>query len=166
MQKITVDVFKFEELSEKVQEKLIEKYRENNEMPFLSDCMEDEVLRILVDNGWKSINNNLNLYYSLGYCQGDGAQMVGKFEIGDNYLYVGSLGISSHSYATTLELFNNNGDEVDMPESLKETYHQMCKQLEKFGYDYIESENDPENIKAILIDNNELYLADGRIICE
>ena len=67
----TYDVYKYNELSDSAKEKVKEWYLQGQE-PFIfsEDCKED--LRNLFGK------NNLDVQYSLGYCQGDGFNIYGK----------------------------------------------------------------------------------------
>lgn len=79
-------VYKYGELSDKAKEKVKEWYLEGrNAYIFTEDCEED--LHNLFGE------NDLNVQYSLGYCQGDGFNIYGK--------------ISAHSILNCLE--NHNG---------------------------------------------------------
>lgn len=69
----TYDVYKYNELSDSAKEKVKEWYLQGQE-PFIfsEDCKED--LRNLFGK------NNLDVQYSLGYCQGDGFNIYGKID--------------------------------------------------------------------------------------
>lgn len=76
MRKINVDVYEFNELSQYVQGKVIDRYRSE-----LSDLLADdlkEVMNMELNN--HTHNLNFELAYSLGYCQGDGVSFTGSVE--------------------------------------------------------------------------------------
>ena len=87
MRKINVDVCEFNELSQYVQSKVIDRYR--NE---LSDLLNDD---LKMDMEWK-LNSyvgglDFELSYSLGYCQGDGVSFTGSVEGKEELLALAGL---------------------------------------------------------------------------
>ena len=87
MRKINVDVYEFNELSQYVQGKVIDRYR--NE---LSNLLADD-LKNVMDMELNNHTHNLNfeLAYSLGYCQGDGVSFVGSVEGKEKLLTLAGL---------------------------------------------------------------------------
>ena len=87
MRKINADVYEFNELSQYVQGKVIDRYR--NE---LSDLLADD-LKAVMDMELNNHTHNLNfeLAYSLGYCQGDGVSFTGSVEGKDGLLTLAGL---------------------------------------------------------------------------
>lgn len=64
----TVKIYPFSELSEEVQNKLIEEYRNDGGDPFASEDVSDYFKEELNGLGY----TDAKVYWSLGYCQGDG----------------------------------------------------------------------------------------------
>jgi hypothetical protein len=75
MRTITVNVYKFSELEQKVQEHIIKKHYENEDYSFLDD---DLLAELLCSDTYFS---DVKLSYSLGSCQGDGLSFSGEFDL-------------------------------------------------------------------------------------
>ena len=87
MRKINVDVYEFNELSQYVQSKVIDRYRDR-----LTDLLDDD---LKVDMEWKLKGYvgglDFELSYSLGYCQGDGVSFTGSVEGKEKLLTLAGL---------------------------------------------------------------------------
>lgn len=68
-----VKIYKFEELVKDVQEKVIEKWYEKEDYPFLYGELKEQ----LKCNEENIFENDFDLIYSLSYCQGDGLSIEG-----------------------------------------------------------------------------------------
>lgn len=68
----TFNVYEFDELSKQAKEKVREDEMENRE-PFILTDIYNSDLRFMFGN-----NNDLQVQYSLGYCQGDGLNIYGE----------------------------------------------------------------------------------------
>ena len=77
MKQITINLYNFNELSESAKEKAIQDWIEHDDLPFLEGAMDDYLIDLLIDNGIES--DNAKTFYSLSYCQGDGAMFEGSF---------------------------------------------------------------------------------------
>ncbi len=162
VREITQQIYKFNELSKGVQRKVIEEYKKNIDYPFLEDGIKDKLNELLLKNDIKTISG-LEVYYSLSYCQGDGACFIGVFEWKNFKIYVEHSGNYYHYNSKTIDI--NNKETGEEPENYEEVYKNfnalyidICKELEKVGYEYIEEENKDENIKDnIEINEYEFY---------
>ena len=96
MRKVLIEkeVFKFEELSEKSQNKIME-----NERCFWQDDFE-LCIQNFIENNFP--NSNLKYQYSLNYCQGDGFKFYGKIDIRDIVKIV-SLSVSEIEILNEIE---------------------------------------------------------------
>lgn len=86
MRIIEEKVYKFNELSNEVQEKLIEKEKENVRNDYVEFCLHDDMnyeSEVLLEKYFKGANIK-NVYYDLSYCQGSGAMI--EFDINIEYL--------------------------------------------------------------------------------
>jgi hypothetical protein len=72
-----VKVYKFEELTKEVQQKVIDRYYKNEDYPFLNDDLRES----LRNNEENIFDDDFNLYYSLSYSQGDGLCIKGDIDI-------------------------------------------------------------------------------------
>lgn len=79
MREATIKVYKFDELSEAVQNKLIKKYKNEYEFDELEELMYDKLHTLISDE----VAENLEMQYSLSSCQGDGVSLTGEFNRGD-----------------------------------------------------------------------------------
>ena len=87
MRKINVDVYEFNELSQYVQGKVIDRYR--NE---LSNLLADDLKNVMdMELNNHTHNFNFELAYSLGYCQGDGVSFTGSAEGKEELLTLAGL---------------------------------------------------------------------------
>ena len=77
MRTIERKIYKFDELSKEVQDKLIEKEQENVRNDYLEFCLHDDMnyeSEVLLEKYFKGANIK-NVYYDLSYCQGSGAMI-------------------------------------------------------------------------------------------
>ena len=104
MRKTNVNVYEFSELSIIVQQKVIERYR--NE---LFDLLDDD-LKDIMKMEFNSHMHNLNfeLAYSLNYCQGDGVSFTGTVEGKEELLEFASLVYNNKIPNNVLRLINWN----------------------------------------------------------
>lgn len=167
MRTIEVKLYTFEELSEKAKQVAIEKWREDDDMPFLSDDMHEYLGEVLRE--YKMKFEDTHLFYSLSYSQGDGAMFTGsiswkgytfKIEHYGNYYHENSKQIT--------EITRNNGNEISdatwskMFNLFEPTYTEICRKVRDYGYSLIESIQSGEAISETLIANEYEYTEDGR----
>jgi hypothetical protein len=86
----TINVYKFSELSEKVQAKVIERRQERNASDFESSNLTDQFDEIITEKGY----TDMILRWSLGWCQGDGVAFYGKLNR-DNLITIGKRVLDS-----------------------------------------------------------------------
>jgi len=169
MREVKINVYDFKELDKKVQDKVIQKFRNEEEFDMLSEVLHNELATISVEFGFKPVGK-VDLNYSLSNCQGDGVCFMGEFlyEKDNQKLFIKK---NSHRYShyntvdiTIIDL--STGEEVNDEleyNAFKEMYKEMCDKLEKSGYDYIEDVIKEENI-IVMINSNEFeFYKDGRI---
>lgn len=139
MRTITVqhNIYKFNELSDKAKEKAKEWYLENQDASIFADMIEEDLVFLF------GRDSNLNVQFSLGYCQGDGLNIYGELPI-ENFIkciedevagelkkYKGAL--SAEEIAKLLEYAEYVPD-VELPENIRYCY---CKAncIEYYLYD-------------------------------
>lgn len=159
----TIEVFTFDELSNDAQKKAIDWYRYGNEMEFMPEAMREELEDALDTSNFYECDD-VKVYYSLAYCQGDGAQFVGRFRYRDYYVKVESNDRYCHKYAVSIDIYDEEHNDApdDVYEAFKAEYHAICDRLESYGYSYIDHENDDDNIAETLIDNEYEFTSDGK----
>ena len=93
----TVDykVYKYNELSEEAKERVKQWYLEAQEPSIFTDMCKDDLYNLFGDN-------DLDVQYSLGYCQGDGFNIYGEIEAKQIFDC-----LEKHNGGTQLEKFEN-----------------------------------------------------------
>jgi len=159
------EVFTFEELSEEVQAKVLERFRqeEYETLHGLNDYLEDCLFELL-ENDNIAYEENPKLYYSLSYCQGDGVMFEGTFQWEGFTFVVKHSGHYNHENSKTIDAMNEEGEDDETKlEEFNEVYVSICKQLEKLGYDYIEDVTSDESVKDMILVNEYEFLKDGTV---
>jgi hypothetical protein len=187
MRTIEQEVYNFSELSKDVQEKIIEKYYENEEYPFLTD----DLMENLSELDTLKIFSNVQLQYSLSYTQGDGLSFSTDIDILKwlknrnmktsvldviyNNIYsikcTGNMG--QYYYANgkdiTLEVQDNSGKHkrIDklmdiIKEELSDYYISICHKLTKIGYSIVDYRMSIEEFSEYSNDNGYEYFINGR----
>lgn len=162
MQTKTYNIYTFDELNEKAKEKARDWWKQGNDYPFLTEAMTEHALDLLAEN--KIEANNVKVFYSLTYCQGDGAmiEMTGKW--GKFYFQVKQSGHYYHYNSKVINLTvdetGEDADEEDYDE-FNELYIDICQKLARYGYDYIEDEDKDERVDETILMNEYTFLADG-----
>jgi hypothetical protein len=165
MKTININVYEFDELSEKAKEKVINDFRNNNDFPFLNEQLNEELKQQLEDN--KINYSNLKLFYSLSYCQGDGVVFTGDFIYKDFNVYVKTTGRYNHKYTASFIIEDKaTGEEINnikIEEEFKNIFYSICDKIEKIGYSSIEYENSEEYIKESIKANEYYFRSNGEI---
>ena len=165
MIKKEINLYEFEELSPEVQEKVIDDFRDNNDFDFLEDVLRGRLNDVLNENHIKI--NDLTLRYSLSYNQGDGFSFIGDFVYKNNCVTIRKGHLANfycHSGTNDIEILDKNDEEnEELEKEFSELYVNICKELEKYGYEVIEDENNEETIKERIKDNDYYFREDGTI---
>lgn len=181
-------VFKFNELSKKAKEFAIEKWYENEDYPFLTEDIKEEL------DYKDSYFSDIKLQYSLSCCQGDGLSFSGEFDlkkwlndkhkisewkkniICDYYDNITSSGNNGHyCYASKNDIdyrgYPNLKNECKRIEKLiseilnkvEDYYINLCKELEKYGYSVIEYRMDFDEFDDHCESNEYNFFEGGRM---
>ena len=153
MREITQKIYNFNELDEEIQKKLIEKEKENQKELFCECFLLEEMQEKAKELLQKYFKNNAtfeSVFYSLSYCQGDGAMI--EFEL-KYYNKIVKIKHNGHYYHESSFLLY--GDELTekQEKQLKEKIYEMNCELSKYGYDLIEFEPSDNEIVDILNEN-------------
>lgn len=173
MRTTQIQVYKFKDLKTDIQEKVLNRFREKNDYPFLENDLTEYLKEILNENGIKV--NDLKIEYDLSYRQGSGFCFYGDFEYkGYNFRIKKSNSHYSHKYTTDIylsELENltdlDNYDKLTelvlnkLEENFKELYLNICDKLEKQGYAEIEYIDSDDYIKENIEINEYEFLENG-----
>ena len=167
MRTITIkkDLYKFEELDEKVQEKLIK-----DEIEFQQDFFENEFLQEEMENVASELLEKyfrgaklIEVYYDLSYSQGSGAMIEFEMEYYGKNVKVRQFGHYYHERSFAIE--SDLTEKVE--QKLREKIASMNSELTKKGYEMVEyyyTEAGISDIKEILKENE--YTKDGEIYYE
>lgn len=159
-----VKLYEYEELDKEVQEKVL-----NNEIEELVDdyCeyglledMEEKAVELLKKYfGDKA--EFLRVYYSLGYCQGDGAMIDFNVRYYNVDIHVKNYGNYTHERSFILVYDSYRNITENRINKLEEKIENMNKELADFGYAMI----DEGNFKDVALENvkNREYLKSGKI---
>jgi len=74
-----------------------------------------------------------------------------------------------HSNSKTIDITDEEGNTVDTEEpyqAFEAIYQKICKELEKYGYDFIEYEDSEENFRETCEANNFVFLSTGEMFNE
>ncbi len=174
-------LYSYDELSEKAQEKALDNFRKDNEYIFLSDCLSQRLHELLEEYDIKDTNDTskpgttpTQVMYSLSYCQGDGCMFEGVFEWKKYTVYIKHNGRYYHSNSKFIEIHETDNQGFDIGEDyepevykeFEELYQKICKELEKYGYDFIEYEDSEENFRESCEANEYTFLEDGTMMNE
>lgn len=167
----TIILYTLDELSKEAQEKAHSKWVENNDYYFLSDYLNERLHELLGENGIKDTNDTSKsgtkptpVLYSLSCSQGDGCMFEGDFEWKSYRVNIQHAG---HYYHYNSKIINIELIKTDKEASEKihadfdKIYIKICKELERYGYDFIEQEDSFENFREACEANEYTFLEDG-----
>ncbi len=158
----TINLYTFDELSSVVQDKVIAKFRNENEHDFLGEYMLDMLDQNIKDYGITAIDRHVG--YMLTNCQGDGAMFYGRYSWKDYTITIKQTGRYTHSHSKIIEMVNTDTD-VDAPEdaykAFEAIYQTVCRELERAGYAAIDAENSEESIVEMIKDNEYTFRDNG-----
>lgn len=166
-----IKLYIYDELSDTAKERALNEHNDRNlDYPFLEENLNQELIELLEEN---KINGGVdNLYYSLGYCQGDGVCFEGNFEYQGVQFYVKHDGQYYHKYSVRIEYDEDEDDENDDLKALskenifnefKELYKDICDKIEKSGYSQIEYEQSEENFIDLCEANEYTFRENGEM---
>ena len=162
MKEVKVKVYKFDELEDKIKEKVIEKFQNENDFVFLSDFLKDELEILLNEKGIKS-DNAVIMNYNLSYSQGSGVAINGCFEYKDFFIKIEARDEFKNSMNFNISKDYNDVENEKIINKIKNMFYEICDKLMKFGYDTIEYENSEEAIKENIENNEFLFRKNGKI---
>ena len=149
MKTISTNLYTILELKEQFPEgykKALQNYTKENEYAFLSCDMQYYLEVLLKENKITSISG-LKLYYSLTCSQGDGAMFVGVFDWKDYTITIKHSGHYYHEKSADFSFENNNEEtRYNDNDEFITLYEKICEELERYGYDLIDTSNSEENI--------------------
>ena len=148
----TFNLYSFDELAKEVKEKVIEREAKGiGEMDcefYLKEYMQERAEELLAKNFGKNATFK-NAYFSLGYCQGDGAMI--EFDLiycGKKLEITHNRGLYFHANSFKIVELEQNLTERQY-RNLKTKIYNMNLKLEKIGYNFIEEDRTAEAIEQL-----------------
>lgn len=174
MKDYTVRRYSFEELSKEAREKAVEDMR-NFLLETLDSSMITEYLEECVTTALGGQEEEIELAYSLSYCQGDGVAIYGVIRR-DNAPDLSwpegaqSVHLVRNSWSNHYSHYNSFNVEVyDGEDCLIEDSHiietqlrDLCRQLERDGYKFIEGNTSDEIAGDELYEAGAVFTIDGK----
>lgn len=160
-------IYEFNELSEKAKNKAIEWYRNacyEDELPFLFENMQYHLEELLKKNRMKCSDSKV--YYDLSYSQGSGAMFIGTVQWKSYIVNIKHYDMYCHhnSKEFTIESAKTSKEaRAEVYAEFNELYVNICKQLERLGYQYIEDYTSDDSIADTFQANEYEFLEDGTI---
>jgi len=160
-------VYGFDELAKDVQAKVIEKFAQDeyeHGLNFMTEDMTAYLLDELLPRH-KMKTNNAKIYYRLSYSQGDGAMFEGTIQWRG---YTVSIRQSGHYYhynskEFTIETRHGNDAKESVYDLFNDLYVEICKDLAKYGYEYIDGATSIETVTENIRANEYEFYEDGRL---
>lgn len=162
MKTYNLNLYTYDELNDDAKEKAREWYRKGNESfenPFLKDAMEEFITDELKQAGYQV--EDIEVFYSLSSCQGDGASFTAKLLKGlEVYEVNRSTSRYMHEYTMSVYHEDENGNETDEEKTLDEM-RDIAKRAERYGYKFIEAENSDETTADNIMANEYTFTSAG-----
>jgi len=176
MKDYTLRLYSFNELDNDAREKAI--YEMRNRLHEwigerdITDYLDNKIFDALGGDA------DVEICYSLSYCQGDGVALYGRIYKDnapaltwpDRVTYVDLVKNSwgyrySHWNSFNVEASDEHDEPVDLAGTvIEQQLRDLCKDLERAGYRYIEAESSEEAAIAYIEDNyDDEFLPNGRI---
>jgi len=161
LMKNTRTVYSFDELSNEAREKAREWFRSGDDMPFLGEYVREVITQELDELGYHA--ENLEVFYSLASCQGDGVSFSGTLTR-KNSPKTWHIKKTSHQYqhecTMSVEVEDEDGNSDD--ELVTDQMRTIAKKAERLGYKYIDAEQSNERVDETIIANEYTFTSDGK----
>lgn len=165
---ITLEVYNFDELNDEANAKAIDRAREferENVSDWLGDDIQWELEGLLKENYIK-YDELPKTYYSLNYSQGDGVMFEGRIYWKSYTIDIRQRGNYYHYNSKEFDMKSTKTGKYvnnDVEMKFNNLYVAICQELERYGYDCIETALDDENIIDLIKSNDYEYYEDGSI---
>ena len=157
----TINIYEFDELSEKAQKKAHDNFKDNdlNDLSYdLQIELDYDLDYLLEENNIICTNRSPKIYYSLTNSQGDGVCFTGDYTYDNQDIKITYKGRYNHEYSTDIE--GQFKSEVKNREFLN-LYYSICKQLEKHGYSFLDDQNTIEYFIEHINSNDIVFTEEG-----
>lgn len=169
-------IYNVNELSQEARDKARQKFNEDNDYVFLSDCMNERLHELLEENKIKDLNDTskagtkpTQVLYSLSRSQGDGCMFEGNFEWNEYSVNIKHSGHYYHENSKVITIRDEEGNEIDVAEPnevFDALYVKICKELEQYGYNFMDNEDSEESFINTCEANEYTFLEDGTMFNE
>jgi hypothetical protein len=173
MQDYQVRRYSFTELDDKAKEGAINAMRESlYEVIDSSDISEYLTECVYIGLGGRP---SIDLAYSLGYCQGDGVAIYGTIKREDapdlswpeeaSYVELSKNSWGhhySHWNTFNVDIYSEEDEVIENKYILETQLRDLCRQLERDGYKYIEGSTTEEVAIDQLLDAGDVFTIDGK----
>jgi len=160
-----IQVYTIDELTPEAQEKARQNYIADEDYPFLEEDMNYKLDELLKEEGITS--DKTKVYYSLSCCQGDGAMFEGYLKWKNYTVNIKHSGHYYHSNSKTLEILEDTEEQAEADKTIYDlfevVYYRICKELERYGYDVIETNDSMENFMENCRANDYTFTLSGKM---
>lgn len=137
---------------------------------YLDELLEEKNLKPILTADKKYKATHAQIFFSLAHCQGDGVVFVGTFKWTVNKkVYIVNVkhdGMYTHFYSSTIEIEDSEGNILDEQsyhhKKFQRIYQELCKELEKVGYSYIDDITSQEYFEEVCSNHEYLFTSDGK----
>ena len=160
-------IYNFDELNEKIKQYLIEKETQEQFELYCDTCLYSDMREKAAELLQKYFGNKAELkdvYYSLSYCQGDGAMFEFDGYYYNKYFKVKHNGHYYHMYSYTIDDITTYGEYLTdkQAEKLKNKIEKMFGEFEAYGWkciDYRITEDEAKNFlrEFKYLENGEVF---------
>lgn len=162
MKTIELKIYSFNELSDKAKQYAINKYYENETYDYLEEDMYYNLIDLINENECK--HENIKLFYSLSYSQGDGVCFTGEITKNGKTLKLTHKHWYYFASSVNMDFIDNEtGEDIDTVEELKNIYFDICNKLEKIGYSILEYRMNENEFTEHCEVNEYMFLENGQI---
>lgn len=174
MKEYAVRRYSFNELDGKAREQAIQEMRESLYETLPSEAL-TEYLQERIHQALGGESGGIRLEYSLSYCQGDGVAIYGtikredapdlSWSVGADYLVLGRTQWSNHysHYNTfSVDVYTEEGELIEDSHTIETQLRDLCRQLERDGYKFIEGCTTEEVAIEQLQDSGDVFTIEGK----
>jgi hypothetical protein len=176
MKDITVRRYSYEELDGEAKAKAVLGMQLRLQEWLDSQEIEDH-LKYKIEQELGGMPEDIELAFSLSYCQGDGVAIYGKINkdeapsltwpTGAHHVRLERSSISnhySHWNSFNIEIYDENYDQLPGDKVLNSQLRDLCRQLENYGYRYIEDQTSEQSaIEYLEMNYGDEFLLDGTL---
>jgi hypothetical protein len=161
---VRTKVYKFNELSTEAKAKAKEWYYGDGYVGDLSAVMQEQ-LELFLDGSGIDFKN-AKVFYSLGYSQGDGVCFTGTFTKDGLMMELTHNSRYYYARSVTSQFFDANSEEREEDEAGMDFFNEyvnICRILEKHGYDLLEYRMPDDEFSEHCDINNYEFYESGKI---